>query len=555
MANGTSTNRLWQFNGGLHLEEHKAESTWLDIRQATLPHRLVLPLQQHIGEPAEPVVQVGDRVLTGQVIARAQGYISVPLHASSSGTVTAIGNQPVPHPSGLEAPCIVIDCDGKDEWVEHEPLHYQDLNSLDPSALRNVVRNAGIVGLGGAGFPSFIKLNPGRKTVDVLILNGAECEPYISCDDMTMRERPVEIIAGARIMQQALKARRCIIGVEDNKPEAINALQDALGSDDSIELVSIPTIYPTGGEKQIIKVLTGMEVPSQGLPIDIGVVCHNIGTAMAVYRSISLGVPLISRIVTITGSAVARPCNLEVRIGTPMSHLLDQCDTDREQMAELIMGGPMMGVAMHNIDVPITKVTNCLLARRQEDIPAVHNAMPCIRCGECARACPVNLLPQQMYWYAHSKNFEKIQQYSLFDCIECGCCAHVCPSHIPLVQYYRFAKTTIWEQEREKKKSDHARRRHEFRLERLEREKAERAEKRKQKLAALEKRKDKGKGSDDKQAVIQAALERARKKKEQSGVLPRNTDNLSPGQSKLVQQVDERRKQAQQPDNNKEPAD
>jgi electron transport complex protein RnfC len=370
-----------------------------------------------------------------------------------------------------------------------------------------------------------------------------------------MRERPVEIIAGARIMQQALKARRCIIGVEDNKPEAINALQDALGSDDSIELVSIPTIYPTGGEKQIIKVLTGMEVPSQGLPIDIGVVCHNIGTAMAVYRSISLGVPLISRIVTITGSAVARPCNLEVRIGTPMSHLLDQCDTDREQMAELIMGGPMMGVAMHNIDVPITKVTNCLLARRQEDIPAVHNAMPCIRCGECARACPVNLLPQQMYWYAHSKNFEKIQQYSLFDCIECGCCAHVCPSHIPLVQYYRFAKTTIWEQEREKKKSDHARRRHEFRLERLEREKAERAEKRKQKLAALEKRKDKGKGSDDKQAVIQAALERARKKKEQSGVLPRNTDNLSPGQSKLVQQVDERRKQAQQPDNNKEPAD
>jgi electron transport complex protein RnfC len=549
MADNTAANRLWQFHGGLHLEGHKTESTSSGIVRAPLPQRLIVPLQQHIGETAEPVVKVGERVLTGQIIASAQGYVSVPLHAPGSGTVTSIGNLPVPHPSGLEAPGIVIECDGQDEWVDPEPLHYDDLNSLDPSALRNVVRKTGIVGLGGAGFPSYIKLNPGRKPVDMLILNGAECEPYISCDDMIMRERPVEIIAGARIMKHALKAAHCVIGVEDNKSEAIRALTEALQGIDDVDLVVMPTIYPGGGEKQIIKVLTGREVPSHGLPIDIGLVCHNVGTALAVHRAISLGVPLISRVVTVTGSAVGKPRNLEARIGTPMSDLLDFCDTDRADMAELVMGGPMMGFTMHNAGVPITKVTNCLLARRAEDIPPVHNAMPCIRCGECTRVCPVNLVPQQMYWYARSKDFDRIQEYNLFDCIECGCCAHVCPSHIPLVQYYRFAKTTIWEQEREKKKADHARQRHEFRLERLEREKREREEKRKQKLAALEKKKQGGK--EDKQAIIQAAMERARKKKEQNAVQPRNTDNLTPSQSKLIQQVDERRKQMQ-PKTNKQ---
>ncbi|MDA1108055.1 MAG: electron transport complex subunit RsxC [Proteobacteria bacterium] len=479
--------KLWRFPGGLHLAGHKSESTSVPVTKARLPNRLVLPLQQHIGEPAKPLVAPGDRVLKGQMIAAASGYVSVPLHAPTSGTVIEIAEYPIPHPSGLSAPCIVIESDGTDKWCERRPLaHYQ---TLEPSALRNVLREAGIVGLGGAGFPTFIKLNPGPdRKVDTLILNGAECEPYITCDDMLMRERADEIVAGLAIMRHALQAAHCIIGIEDNKPDACAAIAQALRKVGMIDMrvMQVPTRYPAGGEKQLIQVLTGKEVPSNGLPIHIGIVCHNVATAAAVYRAIMHGEPLIARYVTITsagtGAGVHAPRNLEVLFGTPMRELIEQCSGALTPGFQTIMGGPMMGFAVHDTAAPVIKTTHCVLVTQQA---TTAPALPCIRCGACVEACPASLLPQQLYWHARAKEFDKTQDYNLFDCIECGACAAVCPSNIPLVQYYRYAKGEIWTREREKQKADVARQRHEFRLARLAQEKADREARHAEKKAAL----------------------------------------------------------------------
>jgi electron transport complex protein RnfC len=536
--------QLRHFHGGLHLPANKVVSTSQPVRRVPLPSRLVLPLQQHIGEPATPLVKIGDRVLKGQRIARAEGFVSVPSHAPSSGTVVDIGERPVPHPSGLGMTCIVIETDGKDKWIEAEG-GIPDFTALDPSELRNRVRDAGIVGLGGAGFPSFIKMNPGPgRKVDLLIINGAECEPYISCDDMLMRERPDEILGGIAILLHALQAERCLIGIEDNKPAAIASLHAELRrqGDARIQLVELPTLYPTGGERQLIQLLTGMEVPAQGLPADIGVVCHNPGTVTAIYRAIFRREPLISRIVTVTGQGVAAPCNLEAPIGTPVSALIKDCGGYTSAVDRLIIGGPMMGYSLTTDAVPVIKTTNCLLAATPHELPHPKAPLPCIRCGECTEVCPANLLPQQLYWYAHARDFDKAQDYSLFDCIECGCCAYVCPSHIPLVQYYRFAKTEIWAQERERQRADLARQRHEFRLERIERDKRERAERLSKKKKAL--KEPSAGGTDPRAAAIQAALERVKARKAAAAVAPKNTDELSPEQQRMIAEVDERRQAA-----------
>lgn len=543
----TPSAKLSHFHGGLHLAGHKEESTRTPVVAAALPARLYLPLQQHIGEPAEPIVSVGEQVLKGQQIAHAHGYISVPIHASSSGTVVEIAAHPVPHPSGMRAPCIVIETDGEDRWTRLQPLNI-DFRDLNPSALRNRLRETGIVGLGGAGFPSFIKLNPGARTfIDTLILNGAECEPWITCDDMLMREHAREVIQGARIMRHALQAKQCIIGIEDNKPEAYAALSAAAQEyNGEIDITAVPTLYPTGGEKQLIKVLTGKEVPCNGLPLDIGIVCHNVGTAAAVCQAILHGKPLISRIVTVTGKGVREPKNMEVLLGTPMRELIDQCGGFTDNISHLIVGGPMMGYALHDDQAPVVKTTNCLLATEKEDSPEKAQ-LPCIRCSACAQVCPAQLLPQQLYWYAHARDFDKTQDFHLFDCIECGCCAYVCPSHIPLVQYYRFAKTEIWAQEREKRSADIARQRHEFRIERLEREKREKEERLRRKKEALNKPREGGSTEDPKQAAIQAALARVRSKQEKSATTPRNTENLTDEQRKKIEEVDRRRKQMPDP--------
>lgn len=507
--NQSTPPRLKRFPGGLLLTGYKALSTSRPVRQAALPKRLYLPLQQHIGAPATPVVQVGDRVLKGDLLASPDGFVSAPIHASTSGMVIAIEEHPVPHPSGLKALCIVLESDGEDRWRERHP--HPDFDTLDPSELRNIIRDAGIVGLGGAGFPAFIKLNPGARTsIDTLILNGAECEPFISCDDMLMRERADEVVLGARIMRHALHAKHCLIGIEDNKPEAIAAMRAALQrlNQPEMEVIAIPTRYPTGGEKQLIHVLTGKEIPSQGLPIDIGVVCHNVATAASVYRAVEKDEPLISRIVTISGHAAAQAQNLEVLIGTPINEVLAEAGGDNGQPHRLLLGGPMMGFELKQRELPLTKTANCLLLATAQDAPHAPALSECIRCGQCAQVCPMRLLPQQLYWHARAKDFDKIQDYDLFDCIECGCCSHVCPAQLPLVSFYRFAKTHIWAQEREKQLADQARERHEFRLFRQEREKAEKAERHKAKAAVA-----KGGDDDAKKAAIKAAMDRAKAKK------------------------------------------
>lgn len=551
--------RLFAFLGGVHLPPFKDISTSTPIKTAKLPEQLIIPLHQHIGASAIPIIEVGQHVLKGQKIAKADGYVSAPVHAPTSGRIEAIEDRPIPHPSGMAAPCIVLIPDGEDEWIELAP-HGKDYRQMDPSELRNLVRQAGIVGLGGAGFPTYIKHNPGPEGhIETLILNGAECEPFITCDDMLMRERPLEILAGLAIIKHAVGAKNCIIAIEDNKPQAIESLQNALATNpiENTEVVSVPTLYPAGSEKQLIQTLIGKQIPKNGLPVHIGVVCQNVGTCAAVYRAIEYGEPLISRIVTVTGDVV-RPCNLEVPIGMPMDELIQQCGSTTGSLRRLIIGGPMMGFAMRQTNIPIIKTTNCVLidAAQNEKFQPRKPVMPCIRCGSCAEACPVFLLPQQLYWYSKSQELDKLQDYHVFDCIECGCCDYVCPSQIPLVQYYRHAKAEIWKRERENEKSSRARDRHEFRLFRLEREKQEKAAKHKQKKAELNQPKTESSTpadenlNDPKKAAILAAMERVKAKKSQQNVQPKNTENLTTTQQKQVEEANERR--AAQKDNKQE---
>ena len=469
---------LFPFHGGLKTVRHKSESNTLPIESGPLPRRLTVPLRQHMGNAAKPVVQPGQPVLKGQVLGQADGYISAAVHAPSSGVVTAVDLQPVPHPSGLADVCVTLETDGEERWIDHEPLDYRRLH---PSELRNVLRNAGVVGLGGAVFPSAVKLNPAGhcQRVDTLILNGAECEPWITCDDRLMRERAAEIVAGLHIMAHLLEPHEVLIGIEEDKPEAIAAMTAACaGTGYAVRIV--PTRYPSGSVKQLILLLTGRETPDQGLPLDIGVQCFNVATAYSIHRAINFGEPVLSRVVTVTGH-VQQPRNIDVLLGTPFADLIARCGGYRDGVERLIMGGPMMGFALHSDDVPVTKASNCILAASAEQLTPEQPVMPCIRCGACVDACPANLLPQQLYWFARAKEFDKAREHHLFGCIECGCCSYVCPSHIPLVQYYRYAKNEIWALEKEKEKAQLARQRHQARQDRLEREKQEREAKLRQK--------------------------------------------------------------------------
>ncbi len=512
----TATRKLWHFHGGLRLPGHKAESNGSPIASAPLPREIVLPLHQHIGRAAEVLVKVGDPVGKGQRVARAEGYISAAIHASTSGTVIAIEPRAVPHPSGLRAPCIVIEADGLDQWAPGLPNPVADFRARSAVDLRNVIREAGIVGLGGAAFPTAVKLNPpALDSIDTLILNGAECEPYITCDDRLMREQADAILHGIEVLRHIVNPRETLIGIEDNKPEAIAAMRAALTrlNPDATEIVELPSLYPTGSEKQLIKILTGREVPVDGLPADLGILCQNVGTAYAVYQAVIVGQPLIERVVTVTGQGVGTPQNLWVRLGTPIAALIEAAGGYTDSVERLILGGPMMGFALEWDQVPIIKGGNCIWVASAEELGPEFPAQACIRCGQCVEVCPARLLPQQLYWYARSEDFDKIQDHHLFDCIECGCCAQVCPSHIPLVHYYRRAKTEIWKLERDKRKADLARERHQFRLQRLEREEQEKAARHAQKKAGAAEQADQTPSTDPKQAAIQAALERARAKK------------------------------------------
>ncbi len=506
--------RVWDFHGGIHPPQNKHQSLQSPIRPAGIPPRLTYPLSQHIGAPAEPIVEVGRQVLKGQMIAKAAGFISVPIHASTSGTVTAIEERLIAHPSGLSATCIVLDSDGEDRWLEHSGV--DDYHQLDKHALLAIIREAGIAGLGGAGFPAAVKLgvNPNQGKIETLLLNGSECEPYITADDILMRDRAEQVIAGTQILSHLVNPQETLIGVEDNKPASIAALQAAAWGTD-ISIVVFPTKYPSGGEKQLIEILTGKQVPSGGLPADVGIVCQNVGTAVAIHRAVTHGEPLISRITTLTGAALAQAQNYEVLLGSPMDFLLQQAGFDQDRCRCLVMGGPMMGFAVPDAAVPVVKATNCLLAPTADELPAPSPALACIRCAMCAEVCPASLLPQQLYWFSQAKEYEKLAAHNLFDCIECGACSYACPSNIPLVQYYRASKAEVIQMRKDQAKSDHSRIRFEARQERLELEAAEKEARRKARMQAAQERARLAatQGNDAATDPVQAAIDRAKAKK------------------------------------------
>jgi electron transport complex protein RnfC len=509
--------RLHKFPGGLHLQGHKSESLQRGLQQASLPPRLVLPLKQHIGEYNKPLVDVGDRVLKGHMIAANSSLICAAVHAPTSGRIAEIASYPVAHPSGQADTCIVIDVDGDDEAAEPR---LPDLEHLDAQQMIELICRAGIVGLGGAVFPTAPKLSRGKaQGIDTLIINGVECEPYITCDDMLMRHYADEVLRGTGYLQRILQPQTTLIGIEDNKPEAIAAMTAVLAQDDSInaEIVPIPTIYPSGGEKQLIQILTGREVPHGQLAFDIGLYCQNVGTCVAIARALEQGQPLISRVVTVSGDNIAQPGNWEVRLGTPINHLIDLAggylDADN---AHLVMGGPMMGFSLSGDQVPIVKASNNILVTREQTIAhSIGYHDECIRCSKCTEVCPASLLPQQLYWHARARAWERTQEFHLFDCIECGCCSAVCPSNIPLVQYYRSAKSEIRAAQKALVKSDRARLRFEFRERRLQLKKQQDEERRRLKREALQNKKAQAAG--DKPAVedpVQAALERVKARKQ-----------------------------------------
>lgn len=506
---------LFGFPGGVRLPMHKAESTGDPIIALPLPPELVVPLTQHAGDPAKAVVSAGDTVGRGQCIGRAPGEFSAAVHAPTSGTVVAVEDRPVPHPSGLPEPCVVIATDGLDRRSPEAPEPLHDWPEHAPAELRRRIEAAGVVGLGGAAFPAAVKLTPRPdRDVELLVINAIECEPWITCDDALLREHTDAVLTGARIMRHVLGAPQVIIALEETKREAADALHAALAGaqDEGIRVVPVPVRYPAGGEKQLIQSLTGREVPADGLPLDIGVLCHNAATAAAVHDAVCLGEPLSERIVTLAGTGVGAPRNLRVRLGTPVGTLVEATGGYRGITSRLIVGGPMMGFALEHDRVPVTKGCNCILVGEEQAFPAPEPALPCIRCGDCADACPMSLQPQQLYWHARARDFEALGETGLFDCIECGACAYVCPSHLPLVGYYRNAKAEIRTAEQQRRFAEQARQRYEFRQARLERERREQAEQRRRKKEALQADSEAGEQSDRK-AEIQAAIARARKRK------------------------------------------
>ena len=504
--------KIWDFKGGIHPPEMKSQSNQSPIQQSKLAHDFYVPIKQHAGTAGNVLVKEGDYVLKGQPLTQGDGLRTLPVHAPTSGTVKFIGKHVAPHPSGLTEDMIHIQADGLDKWRDQFPL--EEFFTQPVEQLIDRIYQAGVAGLGGAVFPTAAKIQSAEKKVKLLIINGAECEPYITCDDRLMRDYTDEMIEGIRILRYILRPEKVVIAVEDNKPEAIQAIQQSLHGANDIELRVIPTKYPSGAAKQLIYLLTGMEVPSGGRSYDIGVLMHNVGTAFAVKRAIINDEPLIERVVTLTGDKISEKGNYWVRLGTPVDHLLAQVGYQYDERFPVFAGGPMMGLQLSDLNAPVTKLINCLLAPDHFEYGEPEPEQSCIRCSACSDACPVNLMPQQLYWYARSEDHQKSEEYSLKDCIECGVCAYVCPSHIPLIQYFRQEKAKIWEIKEKAKKAEEAKIRFEAKQARMEREEQERKARSQRAAEARREELAKQKGEDP----VKAALERLKAKQANSSV-------------------------------------
>lgn len=460
-------------NWGVHPEDHKRPAADVPLRLFPSPERVFMPLHQHVGGAARPIVLVGQKVLKGQLIAEAQGNISAPIHSSVSGTISAVGEVTAPHPSGLPFKAITIDSDGADRWIATEPL--AEPFSAAPEEIARRAAQAGVVGLGGATFPAAVKFALGKRLkVATLIVNGGECEPYLSSDDRIMRDFPEMVIDGARLVMHAIGATEALVGIEENKPEAIAALRKAAATYPEIKIRPVPAWYPMGSDKQLIQTLTGKEVPSDARAAEVGVLVHNVSTCAAVHKAVRLGQPLVERIITLNGGAIATPGNLYAPLGTMISDLFEFVGL-KEVPSRLILGGPMMGTPLLHDRIPIVKGASGILAFDAAEA-FVPEAGPCIRCGSCTKACPMGLLPLEMAARIRVGDLEGAEAYALQDCISCGCCAYVCPSHIPLVQYFSHAKGELTAAERTKLRTDATRRLAETKTARIERENREKAE-------------------------------------------------------------------------------
>ncbi|KZN50177.1 electron transport complex subunit RsxC [Pseudoalteromonas luteoviolacea] len=536
--------KLWQFPGGIHPPEQKFVSNQIGIGNLPLPEYLVLPLKQHIGANGQLLVNKGEHVLKGQVLTRPGTNWSLPIHAPTSGTIADIKPMPSAHPSAMPELSIILTPDGEETWC---PLTSREsIEGLDSKALIDILHHAGIAGMGGAGFPTYVKADS-AKQIEYLVVNGVECEPYITADDMLMREHAKEIISGIEVMMSILSPQYTLVGIEDNKPQAIEAMRTAANHNDKILIRAIPTKYPSGGEKQLIKVLTSKEVPSGGIPADVGVLVQNVGTLYAVSEAVYKGKPLIERVVTVTGNTIHTPQNVWALLGSEVKHLLHSQGFTPVEDQRVIMGGPMMGFTLPTVRIPVIKTTNCILAPDNQELAVAGQEQACIRCSACADACPQTLLPQQLQWFAKGQEYEKLEEYNLFDCIECGACSYVCPSEIPLVQYYRVAKAEIREQKLEKVKAERAKERFEARKARLEREQEDRQNRHKR-PARTAPAKDKVKVSEalervkskrPEQSAVQAAIERAKAKKADD-----DTSTLEPDNSAVALERAKRKEQA-----------
>nr|WP_297347744.1 electron transport complex subunit RsxC [uncultured Glaciecola sp.] len=506
-----SVNQLWDFPGGVHPPQQKSLSNKSNIEFIPLEPTYYVPVKQHIGVEGKLLVAEGDRILKGQLLTASESPFSVPVHAPTSGIVAKITRHVSAHPSGIPELSVIIDADGQDTWIELKPV--PDYAKADKSELIERICDAGISGMGGAGFPTHIKTN-NSKPLEFLIINGIECEPYISSDDRLMREHAWQIRQGIDILVHILKPKQVIIAVEDNKPEALETMSIACQQKTNYQVVNVPTKYPAGGEKQLVQVLTSREVPSDGLPIDVGCIMYNVATCYAIADAIVEGKPLIERVVTLTGRGLKSPKNVWARLGTPIQSLLlhGNYDASTQSSPRFIMGGPMMGFTVTSVLTPIVKISNCILVPADNELPHPEDERACIRCSACSDVCPASLLPQQLFWYSKSKELEKAEEYNLFDCIECGACAYVCPSEIPLVHYYRQAKADIRNQREEKEKSDKAKIRFEVRTARLQKEKEAREEK--YRLASEARKASMNKDGGNAKDKIAAALARAKAKKE-----------------------------------------